>query len=55
MLFTRTTDLVQRLQMARQALSLEAAIEKLDKYHLLILDDLCYVRKVKPRPAFCSS
>ena len=30
MLFTRTTDLVQRLQQARQALSLESAIEKLD-------------------------
>jgi DNA replication protein DnaC len=44
-LFTRTTDLVQRLQQARQALALESAIEKLDKYHLLILDDLCYVRK----------
>ena len=44
-LFTRTTDLVQRLQQARQSLSLESAIEKLDKYHLLILDDLCYVRK----------
>ena len=44
-LFTRTTDLVQRLQQARQALSLEGAIEKLDKYHLLILEDLCYVRK----------
>ena len=44
-LFTRTTDLVQRLQPARQALSLESAIEKLDKYHLIILDDLCYVRR----------
>jgi chromosomal replication initiation ATPase DnaA len=44
-LFTRTTDLVQRLQVARQNLSLEAAIEKLDKYHLIVLDDLCYVRK----------
>ena len=44
-LFTRTTDLVQRLQQARQALTLESAIEKLDKYHMLILDDLCYVRK----------
>jgi DNA replication protein DnaC len=44
-LFTRTTDLVQRLQQARQALSLESTIEKLDKYHVLILEDLCYVRK----------
>ena len=44
-LFTRTTDLVQKLQQARQALQLEAAITKLDKYHLLILDDLSYVHK----------
>ena len=45
MLFIRTTDLVQRLQPARQALQLEAAIAKLDKYDLLILDDLAYVHK----------
>jgi DNA replication protein DnaC len=44
-LFTRTTDIVQRLQAARQALQLEAAIAKLDRYDLLILDDLCYVHK----------
>ena len=42
-LFTRTTDIVQRLQAARQALQLEAAITKLDRYDLLILDDLSYV------------
>ena len=44
-LFTRTTDLVQKLQVARRELALEAAISKLDKYHLLILDDLAYVSK----------
>jgi DNA replication protein DnaC len=44
-LFSRTTELVQRLQTARQALSLETAIEKLDKYNLIILDDLCYVNR----------
>lgn len=44
-LFTRTTDLVQKLQLARRDLQLEAAIAKLDKYHLLILDDLAYVTK----------
>jgi len=44
-LFTRTTDLVQKLQQSRQALQLEAAIAKLDKYHLLALDDLSYVHK----------
>lgn len=44
-LFTRTSDLVQRLQVARRELTLEAAIAKLDKYHLLILDDMAYVTK----------
>jgi DNA replication protein DnaC len=44
-LFARTTDLVQKLQIARRDLLLEAAIAKLDKYHLLILDDLAYVTK----------
>ena len=44
-LFTRTSDLVQRLQVARRELSLESAIAKLDKYHLLILDDFAYVSR----------
>jgi DNA replication protein DnaC len=44
-LYTRTTDLVQKLQAARRELGLEAAIAKLDKYALLILDDLAYVTK----------
>ena len=41
----RTTDLVQRLQVARRELTLESAIRKHDEYHLLILDDIAYVRK----------
>lgn len=44
-LFTRTTDLTQRLQMARRELALEAAIAKLDKFHLVVLDDFAYVTK----------
>ena len=44
-LFTRTSDLVQKLQIARRELALESAIARLDKYHLLILDDLAYVAK----------
>jgi DNA replication protein DnaC len=44
-LFARTTDLVQKLQVARRELALESAINKLDKYHLLILDDLAYIAK----------
>ena len=44
-LYARTIDLVQKLQVARRELALEAAIRKLHKYHLLILDDIAYVRK----------
>lgn len=44
-LFSRTTDLVQKLQVARRELGLEAAINRLDRFDLLILDDLAYVSK----------
>jgi len=44
-LFSRTTDLVQKLQQARRDLALESAISKLDKFDLLILDDIAYVTK----------
>jgi DNA replication protein DnaC len=42
---SRTTDLVQQLQVARRDLALEHAIARLDRYDLLILDDLAYVTK----------
>ena len=41
----RTSELVQRLQAARQSLQLPQALAKLDRYDLLILDDISYVRK----------
>jgi DNA replication protein DnaC len=44
-LFTRTTDLVQKLQAARRDLALPATLAKLDKFDCLILDDLGYVHK----------
>jgi DNA replication protein DnaC len=44
-IFARTTDLVQRLQIARRELAVESAIAKLDRYDLLILDDIAYVTK----------
>ncbi|MFK4505193.1 DNA replication protein DnaC [Bradyrhizobium daqingense] len=44
-LFTRTTDLVQKLQVARRELNLEGAINRLDRFDLVILDDLAYVTK----------
>lgn len=39
-LFTRTTDLVQKLQQARRDLAFESAVAKLNKFHLLILADI---------------
>ena len=44
-LFARTSDLVQRLQVARRELALEAAIHRLDRFDLVILDDFAYVTK----------
>jgi DNA replication protein DnaC len=44
-LYMRTSELVQRLQAARQTLQLPQALAKLDRYDLLILDDISYVRK----------
>lgn len=44
-LFSRTTDMVQKLQAARRDLVLPATLSKLDRYDALILDDLGYVRK----------
>ena len=36
---------MQRLQVARRELALESAMAKLDKYHLLVLDDFAYVSR----------
>lgn len=44
-LYTRTTDLVQKLQAARRDLALEAALAKLDRFDLIILDDIGYAQK----------
>ena len=45
LLFTRCSDLVQRLQAARRDLRLPQELAKLDRFDLLILDDLSYVRR----------
>jgi DNA replication protein DnaC len=44
-LVTRTTNLVQKLQSAKQTLTLPSALRKLDKYDCLILDDIGYARR----------
>jgi DNA replication protein DnaC len=44
-LFARTSDLVQSLQLARRELDLEGAINRLERFDLLILDDIAYVAK----------
>ena len=43
--FHTSTMLVQELQRAKEELKLSAALQKLDKYELLILDDIGYVKK----------
>jgi DNA replication protein DnaC len=43
--FTSSTALVQKLQKSREALELDDALKRLDKYELLILDDIGYVKK----------
>ena len=44
-LLTRRSDLVQRLQAARRNLRLPQDLTKLDRFDMLILDDLSYVRR----------
>ncbi len=44
-MFTRTTDPVQKLQQAQRDLALESATAKLDKFDLLVLDDIACVTK----------
>jgi DNA replication protein DnaC len=44
-LFTRTTDLVQRLQAARRDFSLPNVLMKMDRIDVMILDDIGYARK----------
>lgn len=44
-LFMRTGELVQRLQAARRDLRLPAELAKLDRFDLLVLDDVSYVKR----------
>lgn len=43
--FASETHLVQELQLAKQRFSLVEALSKLDRYAVLILDDVGYVKK----------
>lgn len=47
-LFARCGDIVQRLQAARRDMRLPQELTKLDRYDLLVLDDLSYVRRDQP-------
>lgn len=44
-LFTPTFKLVQQLLAAKQALKLEALLKKLDRYAVVVLDDIGYVQQ----------
>lgn len=43
--FSRCSDLVQKLQAARRDLRLPQELARLDRFDLLVLDDLSYVRR----------
>lgn len=43
--YTRTTEILQKLQVAKRDFALPSALNKLDKYDCLILDDFGYVKK----------
>jgi DNA replication protein DnaC len=43
--FSMSTTIVQDLQRAKETQGLNKALRKLDKYELLILDDIGYVKK----------
>ena len=43
--FSRTTELVQKLQAAKRDLKLPQMLQKLDRFDCLILDDFGYVKK----------
>lgn len=44
-LFIRTTELLQKLLLAKQEHTLKSTLNRLDKYECLILDDFGYVKK----------
>ncbi len=46
-LYSATTLLVQKLQIAKRELRLPEILGKMDKYRLLILDDIGYVKKTE--------
>lgn len=49
--FYPATALVQELQKAREAYELPAALQKLDRYPLLLIDDIGYVRRSEQESA----
>jgi DNA replication protein DnaC len=50
-LFTRTGEIVQKLQVARQSLQLPSALAKLDRFDLIILDLCAVLRYVESAQA----
>jgi DNA replication protein DnaC len=50
-LFTRTGEIVQKLQVARQSLQLPSALAKLDRFDLIILDLCAVLRYVESTAA----
>jgi DNA replication protein DnaC len=45
--------LVQQLQQAKRELDLMSEMSKLDKYQVIIIDDIGYVKKPMQKPRYC--
>jgi DNA replication protein DnaC len=54
-LFFPATAVVQLLQKAKASFELQALIQKLDRYSLLAIDDISYVRRSELEPRSCLS
>ena len=54
-LFTRTTDLVQKLQAARRDLRFPATLAKLDRFDVLSSTTSATCARTRPRPTSSSS
>ena len=53
--FAAATDLVQQLQRACSQHCLDQALNKLDRFAVLLLDDIGYVKKYEAELSGCSS
>jgi DNA replication protein DnaC len=54
-ILTRTSEPVQKFQASRQSLQLPSALAKLDRFDLILVDDLSYPKTASPKQVSCSN